>query len=178
MCALLAPASDDQQRVVDRDTQTDERDQEPDDARDVGDRRQAQHDEEARHDRDQRDQQRNERQERPEHEREHEQRADGSEQCLGQEAEPARLPRRGRERIEAAEADGRTCHGGAAQRRAQRPLCLRVLPEAVGLLRGIGDEERGAAVARDERAAARRGVRGDAAAGHGLFDPGGDLAQA
>ena len=78
---LLTPAGDDQQRVVDGDTEPDQRDQELDDEADVGERGQQQHDQERGQDRHRRDQQRHQGQQRGEDEGQHDQRAQGAEQA-------------------------------------------------------------------------------------------------
>ena len=80
LLAFLAPADDDQQRVVDRDSEPDQRDQELHDHGDVGDAVSGQIEQERRRDRDDRHQQRDDRGERAEDEDEHEQRAECGEQ--------------------------------------------------------------------------------------------------
>ena len=86
--ALLPPARDDEQRVVDRDTEADQRDQELHDEADVGERRQAEHEQERREDRDRGDDQRQQRQERGEDEEQDDQCTRRTEQGLGQHARP------------------------------------------------------------------------------------------
>ena len=74
--ALLAPARDDDQRVVDRDAEAEQGDQELDDRRDRGQLGQAEQEQEGGHDRGDRHQQRDDREEGGEDEGEHEQRAE------------------------------------------------------------------------------------------------------
>ena len=83
---LLAPAGDEQQRVVDGDPEADEGDEELDDERDVGDVREPEHDEEGGEDRDGGDEQRHEGQERGEDEREDDQRAGAADHRLDEHA--------------------------------------------------------------------------------------------
>ena len=87
--AFLPPSVDEQQRVVDRDAEPDQGDQELDDERDVHDVGQRQQQQERREDRYRRDDQRKEREERREHERQHGQRSDGAEHGLAEDARPA-----------------------------------------------------------------------------------------
>jgi hypothetical protein len=70
---LFPPPHDDKQRVIDRDAETDQGDEELDDHRDVGDARQRPDEKEGRRDRDERHQQRHEGHERPEDEGEDDQ---------------------------------------------------------------------------------------------------------
>ena len=84
--ALLAPARDHEQRVVDRDAEADQRDQELDDRRDVGELGEAEQQQERGHDRDDRHDDRDDRQERREHEDQHDQRAESAEHRLEQHA--------------------------------------------------------------------------------------------
>ena len=79
---LLAPADDDEERVVDRDPEPDQRDEELDDHGDVGDARERPDQQERRRDRDERHQQRHDRHERAEDEDEDEERAQRAEQRL------------------------------------------------------------------------------------------------
>ena len=74
------------QRVVDRDAEPDQRDQELHDRRDVGDLREPVDGQERGHDRRDRHQQRHEREQRAEHEGEHEQRAEAADQRLEEHA--------------------------------------------------------------------------------------------
>ena len=82
MRALLPPAHDDDQRVVDRDAESDERDQELHDWRDVGHGRDRVDGQEGRHDRRDRHQQRKHGEERAEHERQDRERAQSAEERL------------------------------------------------------------------------------------------------
>ena len=82
LLALLAPAGDEQQRVVDRHPEADEGDQELHEEGDVGDVGEAQDDEQGREDRDRGDQQRHEGQQRGEDERENRERAERADHRL------------------------------------------------------------------------------------------------
>ena len=89
--ALLAPAVDDQQRVVDRDAQADESDEELHDEADVGDVGAEQHDRERREDRDCGDEQRHEREERREQEQQHREGPEATQQRLEEQARRLRV---------------------------------------------------------------------------------------
>jgi hypothetical protein len=91
--ALLAPAVDHQQRVVDRDAEADQRDEELHDEADVGEVADAEHAQERREDRHGGDDQRHERHERREHEQQDDQRAAGAQQRLAQHARRLVSPR-------------------------------------------------------------------------------------
>ena len=97
--ALLAPADDDEERVVDRDAEPDERDEELDDHGDVGDAGERPDEQERRRDRDERHQQRHDRHERAEDEDQDEQGAERAEQRLDEHPGAARVAvgRRSRE---------------------------------------------------------------------------------
>ena len=84
--ALLAPARDDDQRVVDRHAEPDQRDQELHDRRDLGELGQPEQEQEGGHDRDDRHPERDEREQRGEDEGEHGQRADAADHRLEQDA--------------------------------------------------------------------------------------------
>ena len=87
---LLAEAQDHQQRVVDRDAEPDQRDQELDDDRDVGDVGQRPHEREGVEDRRDGDGERHEhRGQRPEDEQQDDQRADPADHGLDEHARPA-----------------------------------------------------------------------------------------
>ena len=95
LAQLVAEAHDHQQRVVDRDAEPDERDQELDDDRDVGDVGQAQHEREGVEDRGDRDGERHQHGgQRAEHEQQDDQRADPADQRLGEHARRRRRRRR------------------------------------------------------------------------------------
>jgi hypothetical protein len=139
--AFLAPADDDEQRVVDGHAQADERDQEGHDLGHLSHRRQRPDEQEAGHDRDQRDQERHDGEKGGEHEGEHEQSADSPEGRLGEQAETAALPRRDREGVEAGQVHGRSRDRDAVQGVAGRLRRLGVLTEAAEAERWVGDEE-------------------------------------
>ena len=87
---LLAEAEDHQQRVVDRDAETDERNQELDDDRDVRDVGQQPHDRECVEDRRDRNRERNrDRRNRPEHEEKNHERSEAADQRLRQDTRAA-----------------------------------------------------------------------------------------
>ena len=160
---LLAPAHDDQQRVVDRDAEADQRDQELDDRRHAGDRGDPPHDQERGHDRDDRHQDRDERQQRPEHEREHDQRAEAAEQRLEEHAGPVALAALlGRQRVEPGHVDRLAGDPHVAHRRVEVLARVGVAAERlVWVGRRVDDREHGPPVVRHERAAAGARVRGD-----------------
>ena len=133
LCALaqlVAEAEDHQQRVVDRDAQPDERDQELDDDRDVRDVGQDPDQRERVQDRRHRDHERHQhRRQRAEHEEEDHERAERADHRLEQHARAAAVSVRARflERVVARHLDGRAgrepgCGGG---------------PHAVGAARGV-----------------------------------------
>ena len=112
--SLLAPAHHDQQGVVDRDPEADERDQELDHDRDIGHGGERPDQQERRRNGDERHQQRYDRHERGEDEREHDQRAHGRDQHLHQEGDAAaRVVSRGRgsTRVEPGDPYRRACDG-------------------------------------------------------------------
>ena len=86
MRALLAPARDDDQRVVDRHAQAEQGDQELNDGGDGRELGQAKQQQERGHDRDDRHENGDDRQEGREHEREHGQRAEPAEHGLEEQA--------------------------------------------------------------------------------------------
>ena len=83
---LLAPPVDDEQRVVDRDTEPDQRDEELDDEAHVEDVGPQEHDRERRQDRHGRDEQGNEREQRREQEQQHRQRAEPGQDRVDEQA--------------------------------------------------------------------------------------------
>ena len=107
-CAHLLPEPEDhQQRVVDRDTEPDERDEELDDDRDVGDVGQGPDAEERRQDRGHGgDQRHQDRRQRPEDEEQDDERADGTEQRLGEHARAVRAALGIEDRVDAGEVGG------------------------------------------------------------------------
>ena len=116
--ALLAPAGHDQEGVVDRDAEPDERDEELHDHGDVGDAGQRPHEQEGRRDRDQRHQQRHERHERAEDEDQDDQRTERADERLHQHAgAAAAVGRRGAQGVEAGDLDGGAADGDAGERR-------------------------------------------------------------
>jgi hypothetical protein len=110
-CALLPPARDHEQRVVDCDAQADECDQELDDGRDVGRLRQQHQRHEAGHDRDEGHQQRHEREERGEDEEQHQERPEAADQHFDEHARPLVVRSAVlHEGVDAREPDRRTGH--------------------------------------------------------------------
>ena len=129
--ALLAPARDDDQRVVDRHAEADQRDQELHDRRDVGDLGQPEQQQEGGHDRDDRHEDRDDRQERREHEGEHRERAERR-RAWPRAARPGpslSAPLSSNSASNPVRCTGCAGDGGALQRRAGRLLGLRVLAE-------------------------------------------------
>jgi len=93
---LLAEAEDHQQRVIDRDAETDECNQELDDDRDVREVGQQPHDRERVEDRRDRNRERNrDRRDRPEHEEKDHERSEAADQRLRQDTRPAAAAARG-----------------------------------------------------------------------------------
>src|SRR5581483_4255456 len=167
MRALLAPADDDEQRVVDRDAEPDERDQEADDAGDRHEAREAPDEQEARHDRAEPDDERHEGEQRGEHEGEHEQRANPAQHSLGEDAEAALLAARRVERVEAAYVHRPAGKAHPAQSSRNRFRGGRVLTEATRLRRRVGKDECRPPVRGDERATRGRCVRRNPRLRHG-----------
>ena len=148
MGALLAPAGDDQQRVVDRDAETDQRDQELDHERYVGERGQAEDEKECRQDRHRRDQQRHESQERGEDEGQHDEGAKRADQGLDEDAGAAAVTASRRELVVAGDRDVEVVllgggMDGAVERGGER------VGEAAGLWR-VDEKERAAPVVGEE----------------------------
>ena len=171
--ALFAPADDDEQRVVDRDAEADERDEELHDRRDFGDGRDAPDDEEAGEDRGDRHHDRHEREERAEHEGENQQRADTAEERLDEHAGPVATAALNGERVEAGDAHGRAGDGHAAEGFDRVFGGFGVVVEGLfGIERRVHDREGRAPVARDERAGVTRArVPRDARAGQCSAQP-------
>ena len=174
---LLAPARDDDERVVDRHAQADQRDQELDDRRDRGDLGQAEEQEERGHDRDERHDEWNDGQERGEHEDQDEERTEPADERLEQKAGPVGvLAGVLEEGVEAREVNGRARDGRALKRGARCLLGCGVLAEGgLRIRRGIDDGESGGAVGRDERVVAGRGIGSDAGARERFGEGGVDL---
>ena len=121
--ALLAPARDDDQRVVDRHTEPEQRDQELHDRGDRGELGEPEQQQERGHDRDDRHEDRDDRQERREHEREHRERAEPAEHRLEQQAGALAVRAAVLEqRVEAGQVHRLAGDRGALQRRARRLL--------------------------------------------------------
>ena len=168
--AFLAPADDDEEGVVDRDPEPDERDEELDDHGDVGDVRDRPDEQKRGRDSDGRHQQRHDRHERAEDEDEDEQGAERADQCLDEHSGAARLAlgRRCTERVHPGHLDRRAGDGDAGERRlGLLCLCLSGVHATDG---GVVDErERGAAVVGDEGAVVGGGVGGDPDVRHRLL---------
>jgi hypothetical protein len=161
--ALLAPARHDQQRVVDRHPEADQRDQELHDERDVRHVGQREDQQQCRQDRDRRDQQRDEGQQRGEHERQHRQRAETADDRLQEDAgSAARL------------VFGELLDAGQTDLRAGRQRCRQHLRGVLGRLRraevvflgGVEEGVRRATVGRDQARVVRARIVHDAHAGH------------
>ena len=86
--SFLSPAGDQQQRVVDGDAKADQRDQELDDERNLGQVGKAEHDQQGGEDGNGRYHQRDEGEEGGEHERQHQQRSGGADERLGEDPRP------------------------------------------------------------------------------------------
>ncbi len=152
--ALLAPARHHDERVVDRDPEADQADEELDDDRDVGDARERPEQQEGRRDRDERHQQRHHGHERGEHERENHERADRSGQRLHEDAGARlRIARSGAQRVEAGHVDVSPADRDAGERDLRRARLGLALADA-SERRDVDESERRAAVIRDERPAA------------------------
>jgi hypothetical protein len=179
MRALLAPARDHQQRVVDRHPEPDQGDQELDDRRDLGDLGQAQQEQEAGHDRDDGDHQRDYREEGGEDEGEHDQSASAADNRLEQHARAlavrAAVLGQG---VEAGQMYRRAADGCALERRACVLLGLRVLAELrVRVGRRVDEREGRPAVVGDECLIPGRRIRGDSGPGQRLVELGVHLLQ-
>ena len=173
--ALLAPADDDQQRVVDRYPEPDQGHEELQDRGQVGDAREAVEQQERDGDRADRHQQRREREGRPEHEHEDDQRADGGDQELDDHADAAVLAAVGAQSV-----DARHPHDGAGDLDVLHPPFellhgLLVAPERVVARREEGVGEGHPAVLGGEGGVAGRAEAGDPGAGdrglHLAFHP-------
>ena len=167
---LLAPAHDHQQRVVDRDAEPDQRDEELHDRRDLGDRRQAPEQQEGGQDRADRHAQRHQRQRRAEHEDQHDQRAEAADQRLEQHARTVVALARGVvEGVVAGDPQRRALDRDVAQRVAQVSLGIDVGAERV-VAAGREDVDEGRApVLGDEGAVAGGGEAGHARVRHGAL---------
>ena len=168
--ALLAPARYDDQRVVDRHAQADQRDQELHDRRHGGQLGQPEQQQERREDRDDRHHQRDEGEERREHEGQHDQRPDAAQHGLdehpGSFAVVATLLR---QRVHPGEVHPLAAHRHAGDRRARGALGRRVLAEGgIRIGRGIDERVDRAPVLGDEGVVTGRGVGHDARARHRL----------
>ena len=164
---LVAEAEDHQQGVVDRDTETDERDQELHDDRDVGDVGQRPHEREGVEDRGERDGERHQhRRQRPEHEQQDHERAEPADHRFQEDARPAARAVLARllERVVARDVDGDAGReaggGGGAHLLGAALLVEPARPGRIDLLEG------GVPVTRDVHEAAGREVRARARAGH------------
>jgi hypothetical protein len=171
--AFLAPARDQQQRVVDGDAQADQGDQELHDEAHVGEVGEPQDEQERGQDRHGRDDQRHERQERREHEQQHGQGAEGAEQRLRQHAGAFGVAARGQHRV------GREpgLQPGAGGRLLEDGLHLRLDPRPEALGEGALDQrERAAAAVGDEPRVPGAGQVDHPGLGHGgphrVEDPG------
>ena len=168
--AFLAPADDDEEGVVDRDPEPDERDQELDDHGDVRDVRDRPDEQKRGRDGDGGHQQRHDRHERPEDEDEDEQGAERAEQCLDEHSGAARVAvgRRRTKRVHPGHLDGRSGHGDAGECGLGLPsLCLSRIDAADG--RVVDECERGASVIRDEAPVVGGRIRGDPYVWHRLL---------
>ena len=169
---LVAEAEDHQQRVVDRDAETDQHDQELHDDRDVGDVGQRPDERERVQDRRDRDDERQQhRRQRPEHEEQDDQRAKAADQPLQQDARPAARAELGRllDRLVPGHVDrdpgGEPVFGFGAHLR-------RTALHIEGIRAGRVDLQKGGVpVARDVHRVAGREVRARQRAGAGLHDP-------
>ena len=157
--ALLAPARDDEQRVVDRDAEADERDEELHDRGDVADVRQPEHDQQRGQDRERGHQERQEREQRREHEGEHGQRAERAEERLREHAGPVGRAA-GRELLQARGRDV----VARGQRASQHPGRLVAHGRVAEPFRARAEDERErrAAVVGDEAPVVRGGEVDDA----------------
>ena len=174
--ALVAPAHDDQQRVVDRDAEPDERDEELDDDRDVGDAGERPDEQERRRDRDRRHQQRHDRHERAEDQGEDDERAEAGEEDLQQDAHAGvvgagAVRAAGAQRLDPRDLDGGPAHGHSVERPLGAPG-LRLTGLEPRPLRDVDQRVGRAAVLGHERGSARRAVRGDARVRQGRLDLG------
>ena len=161
LLAFLAPADHDEQRVVDRDAEPDQRDEELDDERDVGDAGERPDQQEGRGDRDERHEQRHERHERAKDEGQHEERTQGRQQGADEDAGAVGLVLAcgGAQGVEPRHLDGRAGDRDVLQRRLRR---LRLLPTGIGaaLGRDVDEGEGRAPVVGDEGPVAGGGIRG------------------
>ena len=166
--ALLAPAHHDKERVVDRDTESDERDQELHDDRNVREAREGPDEQERGRDRHDRHQQRHQRHERREDEAKDDQRARTSDQNLEQHtavAVAALAALRGTtKRLKTGDLDRRTANSDAVERFLGQP-CFLLAQVKSCYKRDERQPVRRAPVIRDKRAITRRGVRGNTRVG-------------
>jgi hypothetical protein len=160
---LLAPARDDDQRVVDRDAQAEQGDQELHDRRDRGQLGQPEQEQEGGHDRRNRHQERDDRQERGEDEDQNRERTGAADDGLEQQTRPLVVGSRVLEQgVEPSEVNGLAGDRGALERPGGGLLGERVLAERgvrIGLR--VDDREGRRAVLGDERVRARGRVRRD-----------------
>ena len=157
---FLTPADDYEKCVVDRDAQPDQRDEELDDHRHVGDARDRPDQQERRRDRDNRHQQRHERHERTEDEDQDEERPQPRHQGPQQNPDAVTLgvPCRGAQRVEPRHLHRGApyCHTGQRGLRLASLLLTGIDPT---LGRDVDQGESRAAVVGHERAIAGRGIR-------------------
>ncbi len=164
--ALLPPAIDHQQGVVDRDPEPDQRDQELHDRIDVGDRRDPADHEEGRQDRDRRDDQREHCQRRPEDVQQHRQCPNATDQGLDQHTSAALVDLR-RQGGTPADEHRLPRHLGPRER------ALHLLDTGDPLAPGleVDQPEGGAAIVGDKRLVTGGGPGDDPGLGPGLDDP-------
>ena len=118
--ALLAPARDEQQRVVDSNAEPDQRDEELHDERHIGQVGDRQQHHERRENRHRGDQERQQREEGREHECEDDERADPAEQRLAEDSRTAVVAATGRQRVLAGHSDRRARRLGLLDRAPDR----------------------------------------------------------
>jgi hypothetical protein len=161
---FLAPADDNQQRVVDRDPEPDQRDQVLDDEEDLGETRDSPNDQEAGRDRNRGDEQRHEGEQRPEHERKHGERTDRADERLYQHALTTAAAV-ARERVDAGELEAAAVRAHGRERRFDAPERARDRRLAVRLAGRVDEREVCPPVAGDEPLVRVGGVGGDARVG-------------
>jgi hypothetical protein len=170
--ALLSPAHDDQQGVIDGDGQADQGDEHLDDDRDGRRDGERPDHKERRGNRDERHEQRDDRHPGREDEREDEQRAAAGDQSLDGHAGAAVLgavSRAGAQGIEAGHLDRSAADGDPVERRLGLPgFALPGIDAALG--RDVDQREGRPAVVGHERPVVRRGVRGDPRVGKRRLD--------
>ena len=153
---LLTPAGDDEQRVVDRDAETDQRDDELDDLADLDDLLQGADRQERREHRYRPDDHRQQGEEAAEHEREDDERPDTADHGLDQ--NPGALLR-GRRTVRQQGGTGHAGRPSGRHARGQRPAQRRagIRPAEARLRGGVQQPERRPAVVRHERRVSGRG---------------------